>query len=220
MVYRRTEYVEQKIDNAKTAIVTATIRLITTGGWRAASIAAVARTARVAAGSVYLHFPSKSQLLCEAYRRIAELEVKIIADIAHGEGTPGERLSAAIETFARRALRGRRKAYAVIAEPADEAEIERLRLHYRKQFVSQFVHIIDDGIRAGEFTQQDSNVTGACVLGALAEAIVVPLADESYDPVSRTPQLICEIQAYVNRAIGVKRTSSRPAIQENEFQES
>ena len=57
-----------------------------------------------------------------------------------------ERIAAAVETFARRALRGRRLAWALIAEPVDPA-VEAERLVFRRAYRDAFADVIADGRR-------------------------------------------------------------------------
>src|SRR6059058_1113203 len=86
------------------AIVAGTLSLVAEGGWAAASMHDVARRAGVATGSLYRHFPSKGDLLAEVFAEASGRELSTVRDIALGdEGSPLERLRAAIEAFAHRA---------------------------------------------------------------------------------------------------------------------
>ena len=70
---------------------------------REASVAAVAARAGVATGTVYRHFPSKSELFAEVFRRASQREVDaVVAAAAAATGAAADRR--AVETFARRAL--------------------------------------------------------------------------------------------------------------------
>ena len=81
---------------------------------------------RVATGTVYRHFPSKAELFAEVFRRASQREVDATRAAAESAGGGAcQRLAAAVETFARRALRGRRLAWALLAEPVDLAVEDR-----------------------------------------------------------------------------------------------
>ena len=67
MPYRATERTEARRAAAREAIVAAAHALIAHGGYRAASVAAVAGRAGVATGTVYRHFPSKAELFAEVW---------------------------------------------------------------------------------------------------------------------------------------------------------
>ena len=73
--------------------------------------------------------------------------------------------------------RARRLAYAMMAEPA-EPEVEAARLVYRRAFADVFEELIASGIAAGEFPRQNARATAACVMGALNEGLVGPLAPD------------------------------------------
>ena len=84
-------------------------------------------------------------------------------------------LAAAVETFARRALRGRRLAWALLAEPVDPA-VEVERLAFRRAYAAGFEHVLREGVAAGELAPQNVELTAAALVGALGEALVGPLS--------------------------------------------
>jgi hypothetical protein len=77
-----------------------------------------------------------------------------------------------------RAMRGRRLAYALIAEPC-EPEIDAARLKYRAALADQIARLVRRGIESGEFVEIDANIAASCVTGAFMEALVGPLAPEA-----------------------------------------
>ena len=82
---------------------------------------------------MYRHFPSKADLFAEVFRRASQREVDAMAQASAGDGPVLERLAAGVELWARRALRGRRLAWALLAEPVDPA-VEAERLHFRRAY--------------------------------------------------------------------------------------
>src|SRR3954447_19962424 len=135
MPYRATERTEARRAQARERIVRAAHELVAAGGFGAASVAAVATRAGVATGTVYRHFSSKGELFAEVFRRAAQHEVDPVAQ------TPD--LPTGVEAFARRALAGRRLAWALLAEPVDpivEAERLAFRRAYRDAFLPHVRH--------------------------------------------------------------------------------
>jgi AcrR family transcriptional regulator len=108
MPYRRTPAVQAKLDASREAILRAAVALLAEQGYAGCSVAAVAARAGVATGSVYRHFPSKTDLLTEVFRLSAGREVAAVADAANRPGTAAERAVAVVETFAGRALKSPR----------------------------------------------------------------------------------------------------------------
>ena len=94
MPYRSTPRTEAKRAEARERVVTAAHDLIAQGGYKAAPVAAVARRAGVATGSVYRHFPSKADLFAEVFRRASQREVDAMAQASAGDGLVLERLAA------------------------------------------------------------------------------------------------------------------------------
>jgi len=173
--YRPTERTEARRTAARERIVHAATELVAHGGYREAQVAAVAQRAGVATGTVYRHFPSKADLLTEVFRVASQREVDAVAQAAAAAGTAAERTAAAVETFARRALRGRRLAWALLAEPVDPA-VEAERLQFRAAYAATFAGAIREGIATGELPAQDAQLTATAMVGAIGEALVGPLS--------------------------------------------
>jgi AcrR family transcriptional regulator len=174
--YRPTDRTEARRAATRERIVGAAHALIAHGGYREAQVAAVAAGAGVATGSVYNHFPSKAGLFAEVFRLASQREVDATRAAAEAAGgAASERLAAAVETFARRALRGRRLAWALLAEPVDPA-VEVERLAFRRAYAAPFAQILRDGIAACELPPQNVELTAAALVGALGEALVGPLS--------------------------------------------
>ena len=180
MPYRPTPRTEAKREQQRERIVAAAHALIAKGGYRAASVAAVARKARVATGSVYRHFPSKADLFAEVFRRASQREVDAMARAAEGNGPVPQRLAAGVELWARRALKGRRLAWALLAEPVDPA-VEAERLVFRRAYAAVFEEIVGNGVASGELPPQNVSLAAAALVGALGEALVGPLSPVAGD---------------------------------------
>ncbi|HEY6761684.1 MAG TPA: TetR/AcrR family transcriptional regulator [Baekduia sp.] len=178
MPYRPTERTEAKRAATREGIVRAALELVARGGYREAQVAAVAQRAGVATGTVYRHFPSKADLLTEVFRVASQHEVDAVAGA--GGDTASERIVAAVETFARRALRGRRLAWALLAEPVDPA-VEAERLQFRRAYADVFAETIAAGVRAGQLPEQDPHFTATALVGAIGEALVGPLSPTHAD---------------------------------------
>ncbi|MDX6285343.1 MAG: hypothetical protein QOG53_828 [Frankiales bacterium] len=176
MVYRRTPDTAARQAAARERIVDAATGLVTGGGYTAATVEAVASSAGVATGTVYRHFGCKADLLAEVFRASARRELAAAKAAADIVGAPvWERLDAVVTTFAHRALRSGRLAWALVAEPVDPA-VETERLLYRRAYVEFFTGMVEDGIKRGEIPRQDAGVTAAALVGAIGEAVTIELA--------------------------------------------
>jgi AcrR family transcriptional regulator len=194
--YRRTPAVEAKLAASRESIRRAAIALLAEEGYGGCSIAAVAARAAVATGTVYKHFPGKSDLLTEVFRYCASHEVAVATEAAGESGPPAERVAAYVETFANRALKSPRLAYALLIEPVDPA-IDAERLVYRRAHRDVIADIIADGVRTGALPPQNPTHSAAAAVGALSEGLVTPLATGT--PESDTvPSLV----QFILRAIG------------------
>jgi len=177
MAYRPTPRTEARRAEVRERIVRAALELVRRGGYRAASMAAVAARAGVATGTVYRHFPSKSDLFAEVFRVASQHEVDAVAQAAGRHADPAAQIAAAVETFARRALRGRRLAWALLAEPVDPA-VEAERLVFRQAYARVFSSSLKEGVLNGSLPPQDPDLTAAALVGAIGEVMTHPASDD------------------------------------------
>src|SRR3954469_16440630 len=176
MPYRPTAKTEARRAETRERIVRAAIDQLADGGYASAGVQTVATRAGVATGTVYRHFPSKSDLFAEVFRRASARELAVMADTAAHEELPArERIAVGAETFARRALAEPTRAYALLAEPVDPA-VEAERLTFRRAYRDLFASTIEQGIESGELPPQDAQTVAAALVGALGEALVGPLS--------------------------------------------
>lgn len=197
MAYRRTPKVQARLDAQREAILVAAASLLADEGYGGCSVAAVAARAGVAAGTVYTHFDSKATLVAELFRRVVSREVAAVRQAVSAGGGVDERVGAVVETFAGRALKAPRLAYALLAEPVDPV-VDELRLEFRTAFRDVIARVIADGVCAGELPPQNCDVVASALVGAIGEALVGPLADNGADP-DTIPTLV----QFSIRALGV-----------------
>jgi AcrR family transcriptional regulator len=174
--YRPTDRTEARRLATRERIVSAALAQMGEGGYGSAGVQAVAARAGVAVGTVYRHFPSKGDLFAEAFRRASQRELDVVVAVSEADGgSARERVAAAVEAFARRALAGPVLAYALLAEPVDPA-VEAERLRFRIGYRDAFARVLDDGVRDGELRPHDTATVAAALVGALGEALVGPLS--------------------------------------------
>src|SRR5215471_9900915 len=173
MAYRRTERVEEQLQDKRNRILQAVRSVVGEVGFHGAQVATVAEAADVATGTVYRHFPSKGELFAEALALNAQHEVDVVAAVAQADGAASARL-------------------------ADAA-----RLIYRRAFSDVFERLIRDGIAQDEFPQQNAKASAACLMGALSEGLIGPLAPEA-GTLPDTRALIEQITAFCLQAVSAK----------------
>jgi AcrR family transcriptional regulator len=196
MAYRRTERVTARLNASRVRILSAALEIVAEHGYAGCSVAAVADRAGVATGSVYRHFPGKADLVAEVFRTASQREVDAVARAGLLEGTAGERIASAIETFAGRALRSPRMAYALLAEPVDLA-VDAERLVFRQEYARVFATFVRAGVESGELPDQDPELSATALVGAIGEALVGPLSVGA-----ATPQTIPDLILFAQRALG------------------
>lgn len=169
-------------------LLDATTELLAEGGYAAATVSALTSRAGVASGTLYRHFSSKEELFVEIFRNLSGRELGAMREAADGATDPLDRLEAAIDAFARRALAEPRVAWALLAEPVD-ALVDAERLEYRRRYRDLVVALLGDA----------SPALAAAIVGGVGEALVGPTSDPPATPQERA-ELIAEIKSFARRA--------------------
>ena len=169
------------------------------GGYAAASVQAIAERCGVAAGTLYRHFPSKADLFVELVRESAKRDIAAMKTAA-ATGDSIERLEAIIATFARRALRKRRLAWALAYEPVDPS-VDAERLVYRREYCRRMAKLLRQGIAAGEIPPQNVELSAAAIVGAISESMVGPLSP--IGAINSDEDLIATLVRFCRRSLGI-----------------
>jgi AcrR family transcriptional regulator len=177
--------------------------LIEDGGYGAASVIAIAERAGVASGTLYRHFPSKEELFVHLFRSVCDREVRAMRAAAEKmppEASHVDRLETVLATFAQRALRRPRLAWALIAEPVDPM-VDAERLAYRERYRELTAQALRAGIAAGEIPEQNVQLTAAALVGGCGEALVGPLSPLAGDRPA-IQDIVAALRTFVRRAVG------------------
>lgn len=176
-------------------------------GYGAATVLVIAERAGLATGTLYRHFASKEELFVELFRTVCAREEAATDAVRRAmteTATGVDRLEEVLATFAHRALRGPRLAWALLAEPVDP-RVDAERLAYRARYTGQVAEALRGAIAAGEIAPLDVDFTAAAVVGGCWEALVGPLAPAG---ASRRPSrsereaTVASLRAFVRRAVG------------------
>jgi AcrR family transcriptional regulator len=181
--------------------------LIEEGGYGAATVIAIAERAGLAAGTLYRHFASKEELFVEVFRSVCDREVRamqIAAEKMPDDATHVDRLETVLATFAERALRRPRLAWALIAEPVDPL-VDAERLAYRERYSAMTAQALRAGIAAGELPDQNVELTAAALVGGCGEALVGPLSPLAGAQPSKD-EIVAALRTFVRRAVGAARS--------------
>jgi len=208
MPYRRTENVARRLAARHDAIITAARMITGESGMAGVQVAAVAQRAGIAAGTVYRYFPGKADLVAAVLAEIAEHEIGALRAAASGAPGPLSALSAAIMTFAARALRERRLIYAAIAEPVD-ADLEHARADFRRSLADEFGARIAAAVAEGRLPEQDTALAAAALTGLLIGGLIGPLAP---DATGRERDVVQALALTALRALGVADARARGIV--------
>lgn len=188
---------QARLDAQRTLIVQGATGVLSRDGFAGLSMAAVAAEADIATGTVYKQFENKAALVAAVFQTVVAREVDAVR-AAVAEGDVVGRVTAAVETFAGRALKNPKLAYVLLAEPVDAA-VDAQRLEFRRAFAASFETAIAHGVAEGRLPAQDSGLTAAALVGAIGEVLVGPLATAPH-----AETVIPELVAFAVRALGAR----------------
>ncbi|MFD4456967.1 TetR/AcrR family transcriptional regulator [Nocardia sp. NPDC058480] len=197
MVYRRTPAVQARLDAQRALIVQGATGVLSRDGFAGLSMAAVAAEAGIATGTVYKQFENKAELVAAVFETVVAREVDAVR-AAVAEGDAVGRVTAAVETFAGRALKNPKLAYVLLAEPVDAA-VDTQRLQFRRAFAASFETAIAHGVAERRLPAQDPSLTAAALVGAIGEVLVGPLVAAPH-----AETVIPELVAFAVRALGAR----------------
>jgi AcrR family transcriptional regulator len=195
----------QLIEDTHKRVLQVTRDLIAEGGWAAAQISVIASRSALATGSIYRYFDSKVDLCVQVLAQVSEREAQVVAEVVDTDGDATSRLRDAVALFVRRAAREPRLAFALIAEPC-EPEVDAARLKYRDALAGQFARLIAEGIGRGEFIDMPPDLLSTCVIGAMMEPLIRPLARAVTHPMPEIETLAEQVATVCVRMVRAKET--------------
>lgn len=210
MPYRRTEAVVRRLAARQEAILDAARAAAAAGGMAAVQIAPVAERAGIAAGTVYRYFPSKTDLVQALVDSVAEEELAVLRRAADAAPGPLSALAAAIATFSARALRQRRLAWAVLAEPVDAA-VDAARLAFRRALAAELEARLHAAMAGGHLPDQDLRLAAPALLAAVVEGLIGPLAPAPSDAAAARAA-VQTLTLFALRALGVVDARARGVV--------
>jgi len=211
MAYRRTANVLRRLNARHDAIVDAARDAATAGGMAAIQIAPVAERAGVAAGTVYRYFPGKIELVGALVESVAEREIEAVRKAADAAPGPLSAVAAAVATFGARALRNRKLAWAVIAEPVD-TDTDTVRQQYRRDLSAEIETRIRAAIAGGHLPDQDASLAASALVGALLEGLIGPLAPDGMEDPARAREAVQTLTLFALRGLGVIDARARGLV--------
>ena len=196
---------KSKAETAKTRerILEAACAQFLTHGITEAGLAQLMRAAGLTHGGFYRHFASKEELFVEVFRSVCDREVRAMQSVAEAmppEASHVDRLETVLATFAQRALRRPRLAWALIAEPVDPL-VDAERLAYRARYSELTADALRAGIAAGELPEQNVELTAAALVGGCGEALVGPLSPLA-GAKPKVEEILTALRTFVRRAVG------------------
>jgi AcrR family transcriptional regulator len=212
MAYRTSALRIDRDQALRERILASALARVAEGGFAALTMQALAEDVGIATGSLYRHFHNKGELAAEVFSIASQGELEALAQALRSPGQPAERLAAGLQQFAARAWNSRRLAFALIAEPV-EPQVDEQRLLYREAYAESLAELLKEGTATGAFRVSHPGLTAACLVGAIAEALVGPLsppAREAGSPALSLSEVSQGLVTFCLRAVGAPLPEKEP----------
>jgi len=206
--YRQTASHRAALARRRQTLVEAARTIVTRDGFGAASVRAITAAAGVSPGTLYGYFGTLDELLAQVFREAATVELQAVREaVDQAPDSAAARLVALVDTFAGRAGRAARFAWALLAEPVSPL-IDAERLTFHRAYADTLARIVADGVATGELPPQDPQVTGPSLVGAIAEALIGPLSplrqtERGNHPDGGLEDVVSSVRLLCLRAVGV-----------------
>jgi AcrR family transcriptional regulator len=198
MAYRETEKVRSRKAQNREHVLQCALKLVAEVGFNGIQMNQLASQSGLATGTLYRYFAGKEELFAEVFTRATEVELtRVQLALNTTPGNAVNRLREALQVFARRALKAPTLAWALIAEPV-QIEVDRQRLAYRQRYAELFATCIEQGMEEGCIPCQRAMLSSTAAVGAIAEALIGPLATTSRETLvpSTRQQIIDDIVSF------------------------
>ena len=207
-MYRVTEQTKANARRRRNAIAEAARQQLMQGGFRSATVKAVAKRAGCSTGLIYQYFPNAEELLKGAFAHVANKELAIFRAALDSHAEIGAALDAAIEVITLRSLAGPRQADALLFE-AVPALVEEERILFRKTWASTIAVRLDQAIIAGQVPAQNTHLIGTAITGAVVENLLPRLHDGTARKKEQLPvdAFIAELQKLGRHLVGIANTT-------------
>jgi TetR/AcrR family transcriptional regulator, cholesterol catabolism regulator len=142
------------------------IELFQERGYRDVTLDALAERLKVTKPFIYQFFDSKQQLIATVYERGAQQLLASIEGYLDSELPAAKRLHDFVRSFALQNIESRAISVIFSQEEGDlpPETLKAIRAIHR-QFDNKLASLIEDGIKAGEFTVQEPHIAGLAISG-------------------------------------------------------
>jgi AcrR family transcriptional regulator len=211
MVYRQTDRVTRKLAARRAAILDAACRTATESGLAAMQMSAVAERAGIAAGTIYRYFPSKTELVANLIRTLAQEQVEALERAANAAPGPLSALTAAILDLALRCLDRRQLMLALMTEPV-EPELAAARMSYRHALAGKFEKFIRRAVDAGQLADGNAPRCAPALVGVLTDGLIAQLASIPAGDLANARLEVQELAVFALRGLGIIDARARGLV--------
>lgn len=208
-MYRATEQTKANAERRQHDIAEAARQQIVEGGFRSATVKAVAHRAGCSTGLIYQYFPSAEDLLKGAFAHVAKMELELFRVALQRDPHISTALSSGIELMTRRSLSGPKQADALLFEALPQP-VEEERLLFRRKWAETIAKRLEQAIVAGQIPAQNTQMAGTAITGMVIENLL-PRLHSTTAPHGELPveSFIEELQSLCHRLIGVPATTEK-----------
>ncbi len=155
--------------SSKDKILKAALTLFTKKGIKSTTTKELAKKAKVAEGTIYIHFKSKEEIAHYLFKHYMEVFSQHLTQFSDGITDPGNKMKALINAFFDYAEKEPTAIYYIVI-----AHYTELNVLKKEKFTLRniFAETIENGVKKRQFSKIDKNLGAALVVGMINRAVL------------------------------------------------
>jgi len=155
--------------NSRDKILKAALNLFTHKGIKSTTTKQLARKARIAEGTIYIHFKSKDQIARHLFTDYMNQFRNRLTEMIKAIDDPKDKLKLLIKVFFEFAENEPKAAYFIVIAHYTELNIIKSEKH---KFRDVFADVIKGGVKKGVFMRINTDLGAALIIGMINRAIL------------------------------------------------
>lgn len=155
-------------EDIRDLILDATDRLLARSGYKKMTMEDLAQEVGIGKGTIYLHFPSKEEVVLSHVDRIVERLKLELLKVARGPGSPAERLRRMLVErvmFRFDSVQHYSESLSDLLAALRPGLLARRRRHFEEE-AAVLAEVLNEGLRAGDFDFEDAGAAARTLLTA------------------------------------------------------
>jgi AcrR family transcriptional regulator len=182
----------KRVGNKRERIIVAAARLFGDKGYHDTTTAEIAESAGVAAGTIYIYFSSKEELLVAVFEEFLGKHMDALRDGIASETTPGDKLRRLLSLGLQLMQDHPESAQIFLSQLRQSTQMIRtVAKRSSRAYKDVIEEVVSEGVRSGLCRQLEIPAAASMLFGAFQQVVLDWVADDcSYDVTTKRDELV------------------------------